>query len=97
MTITLPDTLASWPFPRRINPHYETVAPESSAWVRRLRAFGPLSQRAFDKCDFGQFAPPERICQSAHRFLFFRIGLLAALAYPDLSAGACGLLAYNFL
>ncbi|KAH9940764.1 terpenoid synthase [Epithele typhae] len=55
-TITVPDTLASWPYPRRINPHYETVAPESATWVRGFRAFGPRSQRAFDKCNFGLLA-----------------------------------------
>ncbi|GJE99460.1 terpene synthase [Phanerochaete sordida] len=55
-TIFIPDTLARWPFPRRINPHYKTVAPQSAAWLREFHAFGPRSQLAFDKCDFGLLA-----------------------------------------
>ncbi|KAI0041515.1 terpenoid synthase [Auriscalpium vulgare] len=48
----LPETLAGWPWPRMINPHYEEVKAESRAWFHSFRAFGPKSQDAFDKCDF---------------------------------------------
>ncbi|KAK0220872.1 terpenoid synthase [Armillaria nabsnona] len=48
----LPDTLVYWPWPRRINPHYEEVKAASAAWFRSFKAFGPESQRAFDHCDF---------------------------------------------
>ncbi|KAH9923432.1 terpenoid synthase [Epithele typhae] len=51
-TITLSDTLAVWPYPRRINPHYETVSLESATWFRGFHAFNSCSQRAFDSCDF---------------------------------------------
>ncbi|KZT01823.1 terpenoid synthase [Laetiporus sulphureus 93-53] len=48
----LPETMAAWPWPRRINPCYEEVAAESSAWLRSFKAFSPASQYAFDRCDF---------------------------------------------
>ena len=52
-SIYLPDTLAQWPFPRRINPHYDTVSTQSATWARNFGAFGIRAQKAFDKCDFG--------------------------------------------
>ncbi|PBK67986.1 terpenoid synthase [Armillaria solidipes] len=48
----LPDTLMYWPWPRRINPHHEEVKAASDAWFCSFNAFGPESQRAFDRCDF---------------------------------------------
>ncbi|PBK94448.1 terpenoid synthase [Armillaria gallica] len=48
----IPDTLTYWPWPRRINPHYEEVKAASDAWFRSFKAFGPESQRAFDRCNF---------------------------------------------
>ncbi|KAK0215217.1 terpenoid synthase, partial [Armillaria nabsnona] len=48
----LPDTLMYWPWPRRINPHYEEVKAASEAWFRSFKAFGPEAQRVFDHCDF---------------------------------------------
>ena len=52
--IRLPDTLARWPFPRRVNPFYPDVAEESSSWLRSFNAFSPAAQRAFDRCEFGK-------------------------------------------
>ncbi|KAM5541550.1 hypothetical protein V8D89_004740 [Ganoderma adspersum] len=37
------DTLKDWPFPRRINPHYDEVSKESADWIRSF-------QKAFDRC-----------------------------------------------
>ncbi|KAL5510885.1 hypothetical protein ACEPAG_4642 [Sanghuangporus baumii] len=52
----LPDTLANWPWPRTINPHYEAVKAESDAWFRSFNAFSTKSQYAFDKCNFALLA-----------------------------------------
>ncbi|SJL16467.1 uncharacterized protein ARMOST_19993 [Armillaria ostoyae] len=48
----IPDTLTYWPWPRRINPHYEEVKAASEAWFRSFKAFGPRAQSAFDCCNF---------------------------------------------
>nr|AQH32583.1 terpenoid synthase [Polyporus brumalis] len=52
----LPDTMANWPWPRKINPYYEEVTAESNAWFKTFKAFTPESQYAYDKCDFGRLA-----------------------------------------
>ncbi|KAL5510886.1 hypothetical protein ACEPAG_4643 [Sanghuangporus baumii] len=52
----LPDTLANWPWPRTINPHYEAVKAESDAWIRSFNAFSTKSQYAIDKCNFALLA-----------------------------------------
>ncbi|KAJ7274930.1 isoprenoid synthase domain-containing protein [Mycena rebaudengoi] len=51
--IYLPDTMSTWPWPRRINSHYDEVSAQSDAWFRGFGAFTPKSQHAFDKCNFG--------------------------------------------
>ncbi|KAH7908011.1 isoprenoid synthase domain-containing protein, partial [Hygrophoropsis aurantiaca] len=48
--------MATWPWERAINPHYEEVKAESGAWFRGFKAFNPQSQKAFDRCDFARFA-----------------------------------------
>ena len=50
----LPDTLASWPWPRSIHPRGEDIVAESAGWFRAFRAFSERSQRAFDKCNVGE-------------------------------------------
>ncbi|KIJ57533.1 hypothetical protein HYDPIDRAFT_171648, partial [Hydnomerulius pinastri MD-312] len=52
----IPDTMARWPWPRVMNPHFGTVKAEADAWFRTFKAFTPESQAAFDKCDFARFA-----------------------------------------
>ncbi|KAJ7509058.1 terpenoid synthase [Mycena galericulata] len=52
----LPDTLATWPYPRRINPCYESVKRESSQWLEGFNAFSPKAQKAFNRCDFNLLA-----------------------------------------
>ncbi|KAJ7204178.1 isoprenoid synthase domain-containing protein [Mycena pura] len=55
-TITLPDTLSSWPWPRQVNPHYEEISFESAQWVKSFGLFSPNAQVAFDRCNFGLLA-----------------------------------------
>ncbi|RPD67494.1 terpenoid synthase [Lentinus tigrinus ALCF2SS1-7] len=52
----LPETMADWPWPRKINPYYEEVTAESNAWFKTFKPFTPESQYAYDKCDFGRLA-----------------------------------------
>ncbi|KAJ6483063.1 hypothetical protein DFH09DRAFT_949916 [Mycena vulgaris] len=55
-TITLPDTLSSWPWPRQVNPHHEEVARESAEWVQSFGLFSSKAQAAFNRCNFGLLA-----------------------------------------
>ncbi|PBK94405.1 terpenoid synthase [Armillaria gallica] len=48
----IPDTLTYWPWPRKINPHYEEVKAASETWFRSFKAFEPRAQSAFDRCNF---------------------------------------------
>ncbi|PBK68860.1 terpenoid synthase [Armillaria solidipes] len=52
----LPETVANWPWPRKINPYYEEAKAESEAWFHSFEAFTPEAQRAFDRCDFSLLA-----------------------------------------
>lgn len=54
--IYLPETMANWPWPRYINPHYEEVKAESDAWFKGFKPFTKQSQIAFDKGDLGTCA-----------------------------------------
>ncbi|KAL4067245.1 isoprenoid synthase domain-containing protein [Scleroderma yunnanense] len=48
--------MANWPWPRRINPHFEEVKAEADEWFRSFNALTPQSLIAFEKCDFGRLA-----------------------------------------
>lgn len=52
-TIRLPETMARWPLPRRLNPHYAAVVEQSAEWISSFGAFGPKAQLAFDRCNIG--------------------------------------------
>ncbi|THH04989.1 hypothetical protein EW146_g10021 [Bondarzewia mesenterica] len=67
------DVLANWPWPRSLNPLYEEVKAESSAWVASFKPFNAKAQDAFDRCDFSGF----------FSLLAETRGLFAALAYPN--------------
>lgn len=54
-SIVLPNMLANWKWPRRINPHYEEVKRASAAWLAGFGAFSPRAQHAFDRCDFSMW------------------------------------------
>ncbi|THH12036.1 hypothetical protein EW146_g7845 [Bondarzewia mesenterica] len=82
----LADLLADWPWSRSLNPLYEEVKAESSAWVASFKPFNAKAQDAFDRCDFGGFFfPSRRNLWWAAASLFFALypGLFAALAYPN--------------
>jgi len=51
----LPDPLAQWPWPRKLNPHYAEVKPVSEAWLRSFETLDDKSQRSFDRCNFGKY------------------------------------------
>ncbi|KAI6031314.1 terpenoid synthase [Pisolithus microcarpus] len=50
----LPNTMANWPWPRRINPFLEQVKVEADEWFRSFNALSPESLKAFEKCDFAE-------------------------------------------
>ncbi|KAJ7602905.1 terpenoid synthase [Mycena polygramma] len=52
----LPDMLTNWPWPRRLNHHYEVCKEESMAWIETFQAFSPRAQNAFNLCDFNLLA-----------------------------------------
>ncbi|KAH9847304.1 terpenoid synthase [Lenzites betulinus] len=50
MLLHLPDTLARWPWQRRISPWHEQGAAESNAWLHSFSVFAPPLQAVFDRC-----------------------------------------------
>ncbi|KAK4184826.1 terpenoid synthase [Podospora australis] len=48
--IRLPDILASWPWQRAINPHYEECKAVSDAWLQSFNVFTPKAQAAVNRC-----------------------------------------------
>ncbi|KAG1886767.1 terpenoid synthase [Suillus subluteus] len=76
--IFIPDVLARWPFPRRLNQHHSKVSAESSAWLESFKAFSPKAQQAFDRCDFGKTWLLTTLLMYSRPLS----GLLACLAYP---------------
>src|SRR6267154_6164661 len=49
--IFIPNTLARWPWPRRLNQYYPEVKAETFAWVASFKVFGPEAQQTFHRCD----------------------------------------------
>lgn len=84
--LRLPHTLASWPWPRFINPNYEDCKRESSAWAESFHAFGPKAQIAFNKCDFSRSDESKDAMKISTETRLYS-DLLAALAYPSLDRG----------
>jgi len=80
--IFIPDILARWPFPRRLNQHYFKVRAEVSAWLGSLKAFSPRAQQAFDRCNFSETWLI--ISQLMYSLLS---GLLGCLSYPNVCEG----------
>ena len=87
----LPDCLATWKWPRHINPHYAEVKEVSAAWLRGFKAFSPKKQYAYDVCDFSARKP---LFQSSSSPLIttdkIPSDLLASLAYPLADRGTHG-------
>lgn len=75
----LPETLADYPWPRHLNPHYNDVAPESSRWTESFRAFDAKAQKSFNRCDFGSLPS---ILNRLLQYLTRSPGKLALLAFP---------------
>jgi hypothetical protein len=69
--IFIPNVLARWPWPRRINPNYAVVKKEADAWLMSFQAFSPKAQDAFNRCDFSKCFPSysARIPILFHRLL----------------------------
>ena len=59
LVFNLPDPLAQWPWPRRLNATYKTAKAESVAWIASYNAFSPRAQKAFEKCDFSKLQHPK--------------------------------------
>ena len=75
--IFIPNVLARWPWPRRINPNYAVLKEEASTWITSFQAFGPKAQDAYNRCDIGKPCPSCSV-----RILICLIDLLACLIYP---------------
>ena len=54
--LRLPDLLAQWPWPRKLNQHYQEAKTESDKWLRGFEVLDAKSQRSFDLCDFRQYS-----------------------------------------
>jgi hypothetical protein len=52
--IFIPNVLARWPWPHRINPNYAVVKKEADAWITSFQAFSPKAQDANDRSDFSK-------------------------------------------
>ncbi|KAG1869402.1 terpenoid synthase [Suillus subalutaceus] len=65
--IFIPDLLARWPFPRRLNQHYSN-----------FKAFSPKAQQAFNRCNLGKTWLIITLLMCSR----LSLGLLGCLAYP---------------
>lgn len=52
----LPELVAQWPWPRKLNQHYQEAKSESGKWLRDFEALDAKSQRSFDFCDFRRYS-----------------------------------------
>jgi hypothetical protein len=55
--IFIPNVLARWPWPRRINSNYAVVKKESDAWMATFQAYSPKAQDASYRCNFSKSFP----------------------------------------
>jgi len=54
--IPIPDLLPNWPWPRRINPHYEEAKAEATAWIEKFKTFDAKERRAYALADSSRLA-----------------------------------------
>lgn len=47
----LPDLLSKWPWPRRINPHYDACRDRAQTWIKDLEVLPPAVERGLNLCD----------------------------------------------
>lgn len=50
----IPDTMARWPWARRINPWYTEVYMEAEKWFKSFAPFFPEKLVTFDRCKCGE-------------------------------------------
>jgi hypothetical protein len=51
----LPDLVAQWPWPRKLNQHYQEAKSESGKWLQHFKVLDAKSQRSFNFCDFRKY------------------------------------------
>ena len=78
--IFIPNVLARWPWPRRLNPNYAMVKKEADAWMTSFQAFNPKAQDAFNRCDFSKCFPSYSV---RILILFARSSRLFSLPYSQ--------------
>ena len=78
--IFIPKMLPSWPWPRRVNPHYAAVKKEADAWMASFQVFGPKARDAYNRCDFGRCFPSYT---SLSLILFDRSSRLSSSPYNE--------------
>ncbi|KAF8529365.1 terpenoid synthase [Gautieria morchelliformis] len=66
--LCLPDFLASWPYGRRVNPHYVKVSKAASAWISSYGLLTPKLQRIFE---LGNSAHLRVVCDALNIVLLF--------------------------
>ena len=83
--IFIPDVLARWPWPRRLNPNYAVAKKEADAWMMSFRAFSPKAQDAYNRCNCSRCCSSYPACKPNLQICL--IGLLACLTCPLASKG----------
>ena len=87
----IPNVVATWPWPRRLNQHHVEVIAESAAWIASFKAFNPKTQESFDRCRYGKPWHVMLLLMCSHHLS----GLLGCLAYPTLTRGESLLRVYQ--
>ncbi|KZV73706.1 terpenoid synthase [Peniophora sp. CONT] len=52
----IPDCLANWPWPRRLNNNYAEAKTASAVWMQSFQGISPRTLYAYDRCDFSLLA-----------------------------------------
>lgn len=50
----IPNVLATWSWPRRLDQYYPEVNAETTACAASFQTFSPEVQKLFDRCHFGK-------------------------------------------
>jgi hypothetical protein len=81
---TLPTILGNWPWPLKLNPHYEECKEELAARWKSFCAFSPKAQDAFNKCHFGMYGSLPTSYASKYTLC---LDLLTSMTFPQLKKG----------
>jgi hypothetical protein len=87
----IPNVIATWPWPRRLNQHHVEVIAESAAWIASFKPFNPKAQESFDRCRSGKTWRMMLLLMCSHPLS----GLLGCLAYPNFTKGESLLRVYQ--